>query len=228
MKFKKDGIVFEDICSLWGEWCCARNCSTDCDIQKAAGVLRNSHACREYCENHPAEAARLMGYEVVKDESTVEINANKDESSEDNMDKQGKSCTPVETSDNIGQKPLKDWTPGEVKEHCSIRLGHCNDCLFRQHTCMVSDKDCPHEWDLAEKLRFTEEEVADARAIVRLFGPDGWTHIGKTEDGYPQLEDKDEESEMVVANVGISSNLFPSILPGQSVKLSEIIGEERP
>jgi len=215
MKFKKDGKEFLRIEDVGADFCASRigpRACDECPLGNAAGLL----ACGDWQQDHPAEAARLMGYEVV--EEAVQVN--------DLYDEDGGDILPEKEANMDKQKPLKDWTLGELKEHCSIRLGHCDDCLFSQHTCMVSDKDCPHEWDLSENPRFTEEEVADARAIVRLFGPNAWTHIGKTEDGYPQLEDKDEETEIAIAYVWLAGDLFPSILPGTSVKLSDIVGGE--
>lgn len=66
MKFKdKDGNVFVNIDFAWKLFCIQNQCE-DCPIYED----RNGCAlpCEDYVRAHPAEAARLMGYEVIEDE----------------------------------------------------------------------------------------------------------------------------------------------------------------
>lgn len=118
-------------------------------------------------------------------------------------------------------KPLKDWTLGEVKEYCASRNGNCaDDCLFSKKgivmVCGVVSK--PAWWDLSDKPRFTRQEVESAKIISVLF-PEA-THIerlrGSKVLGITGAEDG------WIAN--IESSLFPEIKSGQSVTLDEIIG----
>lgn len=116
-------------------------------------------------------------------------------------------------------KPLKDWTLGEVKEYCASRNGNCaDDCHFSRKgigmVCEVAPK--PAWWTLANKPRWTEQEVKAAKAILAL-----WPDATILEDGRPyyiRVHGKDR----LLNTVGL--DLFPSIQPGQSVKLSEICG----
>lgn len=69
-------------------------------------------------------------------------------------------------------KPLKDWTLGEVKEYCASRNGNCaDDCPFSLKgigmVCEVAPK--PAWWTLVDKPRWTEQEVERAKAIKVLY-----------------------------------------------------------
>ena len=143
----------------------------------------------KWVKNNPHEAARLMGYEVVEDEKE-----------EANMD-----------------KPLKDWTLGEVKECCS-KHGTCDsECPFstKNKLCRMTSNPC--DWDLTDKPRWTEQEVEDAKAVMHVFGRDGAIkrHSKTMTEPY---------SNLVFDHLYINEDLFPSILPGQSYTLDEIIG----
>jgi hypothetical protein len=69
----------------------------------------------------------------------------------------------------MNDKPLKDWTLGEVKAHCKTTIG-CVGCQFRG----ISNVGCalnsgiPSCWGLTDKPRFTSEEIENAKAIMRL------------------------------------------------------------
>lgn len=112
-------------------------------------------------------------------------------------------------------KPLKDWTLEEVKECCS-KHGTCvSDCPFstKNKLCRMTSNPC--DWDLTDKPRWTQQEVEDAKTIKRVFGRDG--AIRRT----PNLG---ERSTLVFDHLYINEDLFPSIKPGQSYTLDEIIG----
>lgn len=70
--------------------------------------------------------------------------------------------------------------------------------------------------DLRGKLRFTQEEVADAKALVRILGATG---IERTEYGGNLCAVIGETAKVV-----IDQGLFPSLRPGQTVRLEEIVG----
>lgn len=110
-------------------------------------------------------------------------------------------------------KPLKDWTLGEC-------MGECSKLTYRGLTCEQCplDKICGNavdEWNLSDKPRWTQQEVEDAKAVRRVFGRDGV--IRRT----PNLG---ERSALVFDHLYINEDLFPSIKPGQSVTLDQIIG----
>lgn len=72
-----------------------------------------------------------------------------------------------------------------------------------------------HPDRIIRKPRWTEQEVEDAKTIKRVFGRDG--AIRRT----PNLG---ERSTLVFDHLYINEDLFPSIKPGQSYTLQEIIG----
>ena len=124
----------------------------------------------EKCE----EAARLMGYEVVENDSCKNCTHYKGESIcglhalnvEINPDEK---CIAWEKRKEANMdKPLKDWTLGEAKEYCTSRNGNCaDDCIFSKKgigmVCGIAPK--PVWWTLPEKPRWTEQEVERAKAI---------------------------------------------------------------
>ena len=68
MKFRdpKTGEVFEDITDyIWRHTGCKNSCPEQCAIGRKAEAAKMP--CAAYVRSHPAEAARLMGYEVVGD-----------------------------------------------------------------------------------------------------------------------------------------------------------------
>lgn len=72
---------------------------------------------------------------------------------------------------------------------------------------------------MRRRPRWTEQEVEDAKAIQRLMSE--YTHISRKEISYGtylSLESEDVES------YALSSELFPSLRAGETVKLTDIIG----
>lgn len=67
MKFKKDGKVYVDmVAGVYG--CCdgLESCS-ECKLHKKTGGLLRS--CLTYARLHPKEVARVLGYEVIEDDT---------------------------------------------------------------------------------------------------------------------------------------------------------------
>lgn len=211
----------------------------DCCLYAPSG----NQSCQEWAANHPHEAASLMGYEVVEDEPSgnrgqLEYGnavegmccdcahggpcCSWDENEDCQHRKEDGTCWVPYTKEKANMdKPLKDWTLGEVKAYCTSRNGNCaDDCPFSRKgigiVCEVAPK--PAWWTLADKPRWTEQEVESAKIISVLF-PEA-THIerlrGSKVLGITGAEDG------WIAN--IESSLFPEIKSGQSVTLDEIIG----
>ena len=169
MKFrnKKTGEVFPTITEAWTAFMCPGPCG-DCNLQ------RGSTCEKEWIEAHPHEAARLMGYEVVENDSCKNCTHYKWESIcglhalnvEINPDEK---CIAWEKRKEANMdKPLNDWTLGEAKEYCTSRNGNCaDDCIFSKKgigmVCGIAPK--PVWWTLPEKPRFTQQEVERAKAI---------------------------------------------------------------
>lgn len=199
MKFKnKNGLAFNYIETCVSNYCGRRDCRdcSDCNLYKAAQPKQ----CRLWAKENPAEAARLMGYEVIEESDTVK---------------------PVEIDQFKNQaKPLKDWTLGEVKEYCGLR--RCEECQFcsknpsADYFCTLKNY-IPATWDLTDPLRFTDEEIADAKALIRIF-PDKFDAIRRCDEG-----------DLILIRSGnwtgrVNRDILPSIRPGETVKLSDILG----
>ena len=82
-----------------------------------------------------------------------------------------------------------------------------------------------HPDRIIRKPRFTEQEVEDAKAIKRMFGDDNFTHIFKDEDGLCEMMDgPGDDPNVGWCAIGMEEGMFPSIRPGETVTLDEIIG----
>ena len=157
------------------------------------------------------EAARLMGYEVVEDEHTPTNEKTHADAIEN---------AHVHLEEKNMDKPLKDWTLGEAKEYCTSRNGNCaDDCIFSKKgigmVCGIAPK--PVWWTLPEKPRFTEQEVEDAKMLLRVF-PERLDSISRSKDGTVTLAAKGAWRGY------LNKDAFLSIHPGQSYTLDEIIG----
>ena len=120
----------------------------------------------------------------------------------------------VQSEEANMDKPLKDWTLGEVNEMCKKR-DSCRKCIFQNK----HDKDCkirthPTNWNLSGKPRFTEQEVERAKAIKVL---------------YPDAETVENCVTFTGVRCGLltwqlPANLFTFAMDRQSYTLDEIIG----
>lgn len=173
-----------------------------------AWIRFRAHRDIDWAKENAEEVARLIGYEVVEEctqthekSHAVQSVSHACNSKEANMD-----------------KPLKDWTLGEAKEYCTSRNGNCaDDCIFSKKgigmVCGIAPK--PVWWTLPEKPRFTQQEVEDAKTILKVFGRKG------TIKRYHFCGDP---STLTFDNLYINQYLFPSIKPDQEYTLDEIIG----
>lgn len=169
--------------------------------------------CSEWAVDHPHEAARLMGYEVVEDEKE-----------EANMDKP-RIC------EVLGVEVDEEWTVsgndiaiyrvsgGVALEYAMPKYNGSGygQWLPAGMPCLVDFINHPDR--IIRKPRFTEQEVERAKAIKVLFPEinaikyDGaWTQCLEIVDGtYFQRE-------------VITRHLFPSVEKGQVYTFDEIIG----
>lgn len=187
-----------------------------CEIYKEHGH------CMDYLKEYPYEAARLMGYEVVEDEPNIAM-ANEIQRISDAAKESAKIIQDyLNKGDEANMdKPLKDWTLGELQEWCyQYRKAHTDKPC--EQTCPIYQRgicrcEWVYEWDLEGKPRFTEQEVEDAKTIKRVFGRDG------TIKRYSKAV-TEPYSTLTFDHLYISENLFPSLHPDESVTLDEIIG----
>ena len=123
-------------------------------------------------------------------------------------------------------KPLIDWTLGEIKAECEKRpCVHrpTNDCPFYGvEGCAIkqaTEKRTPNNWDLSEPHRWTEQEKEEAKQIRRLLP---WAeNIRRTDTGNLLINSCVYE---IYPGLIIYDGFFPSLKPGESVTLDEIIG----
>ena len=128
-------------------------------------------------------------------------------------------ATPVKEEANM-DKPLKDWTFSEVQKYCKKQRNTpelCSACKIKKfcdkYLGKKGESASPKYWDLSEPSRWTEQEVEMAKAIKVLFP----CAIAITKAPFGSVF-------VSGASLTLSTEYFPSIQPGQSVTLDEIIG----
>ena len=187
---------------------CDRQTSCDtCPLDNPSHKKENT-SCVDWCNEHPHEAARLMGYAVVEDDAPTLEGA---------IDK----YLEIKQKEANMDKPLKDWTLRELKAWC-YQYGSTHTESPCEQTCPmyhrgICSREWVHEWDLDEKPRFTEQEVEDAKMVKRVFG-----RTGTVKRVDPIMTEP--YSNLVFDHLYINKDLFPSIKPGQEYTLDEIIG----
>ena len=214
MKFlnPETGEVFETHCDTCGAG------SSGCKL-----VWKNV-SCGRLKEN-PHESARLMGFKVVEDDEPSGNPGQLEEACIMECPVCGKEFDiHLEETNMDKPKPLSDWTLGEVKEHCKEQRdtpARCTGCKMQkycdQYFGRQGDAAAPKYWDLTEPPRWTEQEVERAKAIKML---------------YPKAERIEGCDTLikVLSNIfviaALDTALFPSLRPGETVALDEIIGGE--
>lgn len=229
MKFRnpETGEVFETHCDTCGAG------SSGCKL-----VWENV-SCGRLKEN-PHEAARLMGYEVVDDDAVAGMccdcahggpscswDENKDcklrpdriiRKTKQKQEEKGMATDFEIRITQIKQdKPLKDWTLGEIKQYCTEKGKYCGDCPFLYDGTRCKLNSTPEIWPLESKPRWTEREVEDAKYTKRILGVDV---VNRNKYGGGLVAGRSDGSVSIVIN----RELFPSLRPGGSVTLDEIIG----
>ena len=198
MKFRnpETGEVHSEIWPLLNPYCVKHECDK-CSLP---------FDCVEFARNHPVEAARLMGYEVVEEHMQTHEKTHVD----------AIENARVHLEEANMDKPLKDWTLGELKDYCHRAPHDCIGCKVKgdRNNCPFDGE--PAKWILDEKPRFTEQEVEVAKAIKLLF-PD----VVKVcrFSGVVKAECENGSGECM-----IGAELLPSIQNHQSYTLDEIIG----
>lgn len=195
-------------------------------FQKISTVIdrgMNADKCNKWVNEHPHEAARLMGYEVVEDGQYICPSCG-NALPENPIG--GYTCPycgygeRTEKKEANMDKPLKDWTLEEVKECCS-KYGTCvSECPFsaKNKLCRMTSNPC--DWDLTDKPRWTQQEVEDAKKIVEIIPLVYKFERNKNGVLSAVCSIPDIGDDFCLLNRG----LLPSIQPGQSYTLDEIIG----
>lgn len=121
-------------------------------------------------------------------------------------------------------KPLKDWTLGEIKDHCKSQGDDCSSCMFWSSDtfCKVEKQTdgMPDKWDLSEPPRWTRQERRMAQAIKMLW-PDA-EDIRARDSVFGAVEYR------VCAGCKVYGvlydNYFPTMQIGKEYAVDEIIG----
>lgn len=217
MKFRsKTGEVFE-ILSKW-EFFYGQRAGRELWADKPKEVqdqdIANFNRDIETVKNWVNEAARLMGYEVVEDDKVVEIDQVKKEA---NMDKP-RICEVlgVEVNENFkfNDFPFDECKVYFVGTDGEIRNAKGGSVTGGELCYIINNPD-----RIIRKPRWTEQEVEDAKAIRRIMSE--YTDIVRKKDGcvtHLFLTSED------VVDYFLDSELFPSLRPGETVTLDEIIG----
>ena len=213
MKFqdKETAEVLDDISKVADRYCMNHDCFWQrCPMEEAT----KGEPCGTWAKDHPQEAAALIGYEVVEDSKGVEIDPVKSTdgpSLDEAIDKY------LKIKGAKMDKPMEEWTLGELKDYCYRAPHDCIGCKVKgdRNNCPFDGE--PAKWNLDEKPRFTEQEVEDAKTLLRIF-PEQLESISCANDGTVTLQAKG------AWRCHLNSNAFPSLKPGETITIDEIIG----
>ena len=118
-------------------------------------------------------------------------------------------------------KPLSEWTLGEIKAECEKHECCTVECpayrLENERRCRI--KYPPNTWNLSEPLRWTEQDKEDARALKKLIP--GAHHIWRySTSSSLQLYDKYNNYILPL------NNCFATLPLRERATLDEIIGDK--
>ena len=193
-----------------------------CPIGKEAFI--SGYSCADYTESHPHEAARLMGFEVVEDEKEDSMFYSQ---SLEVLNPAKAIKEAKEKGANMDKPRICEVLGFDVEEQFYIADSYCNPYHITPEG-LIEDKDgdvqdcialdlINHPDRIIRKPRWTEQEVEDAKDILRLLED---AHSIKKYAGDIMWICNSHNVTMVNANAG----MFPSLRPGESVTLDEIIG----
>ena len=209
----------------------------NCALREQVGDL--DKVCEDWADYYPHEAARLMGYEVVEDNQEYPCNGcdcGWGTASEKGITSCHTTCLKLKEwhkkkeEANVDKPRIAQVLGVEVGEDVKYRHtdgSEENLCVCEDGRVIISSLSCKitatsvlinainHPDRIIRKPRWTQQEVEDAKTVRRVFGRDG--SIRRT----PKIG---ERSTLVFDHLYINEDLFPSILPGQSYTLDQIIG----
>ena len=238
MKFRNPDTnqIFVDIHAAYADFCNARDCDTDCPLDDPT-CKDGYQSCSVWAIHHPVESAHLMGYEIVEDTIktfqgheplTAEQQKNMAEFIDSKLtDKEEANMDKPRICEVLGVEVDEEWNViGNIAVTYRINQSGRLECAMS-----LFNSPCRWKWQRADdhladfinnpdrivrKPRWTEQEVKAAEAILAL-----WPDATMLEDGRPYYIRVHGKDKLLTT---VDLDLFPSIQPGQSVKLSEICG----
>lgn len=210
-------------------------CKSGCDnCPIIADVLKHDNqSCQAWILNHPHKAARLMGYEVVEEMRDPQLNEGEmDKEMEKNhfsTIKEEANMDKLRICEVLGVEVDEVWhvtgndnaiyriSGGVALEYAIPKCYEDGHGEWRQSDTVHLIDIINHPDRIIRKPRWTEQEVEDAKAVRRVFGRDGVIERYNKAMTEPY-------SNIVFDHLYINEDLFPSLRPGESVKLEEIIG----
>ncbi len=215
MKFRsKTGEVYIGILEAMDYYCDSKEDCNDCALREPVkSYQKQKNPCYAYVADNPHEAARLMGFEVVEDERFREVTKMMKEA---NMDKP-RICDVLGV--NVDEEFEFDFDSNQVSRG-TMKIGADGLRYYKDKKDWFqcwNEKDLiyiiNHPDRIIRKPRFTQQEVERAKAIKTL-----WPcakAIVKAESGAISV---------VGAMIELNVDHFPSLHPGKTVTLDEIIG----
>ena len=236
MKFRK--ITEYSMEEANNEFCERQKSCDTCPLDEPSHKKEDT-SCVDWCNEHPHEAARLMGYEVVEEGhngDTVGISDAFNRMAKEIRENAGEMREPQlnagEREDNMDKPRICEVLGVEPEEPFEIKgngIGRFRVNRYGQfqaevhNNCWgVSTLEClnnliNHPENIIRKPRFTQQEVEDAKTLLRVF-PEQLDSISRSKDGAVTLAAKGAWRGY------LNNDAFPSIQPGQSFTLDEIIG----
>ena len=211
MKFRsKTWKVVLTIDEALEQFCDSKEDCDYCEIREPVQQYKGTkRPCYEYTRANPYEAARLMGYEVVEDDHIPQA----EKKEETNMGKP-RICEVlgVEVNQNFqfNDFPFDECKVYFVGTDGEIRNAKGGSVTGGELCYIINNPD-----RIIHKPRWTEQEVERAKAIKVLY-----PEADNLNECDPQI--KVLNTKFVIAT--LDTALFPSLRPGESVKLDEIIG----
>ena len=215
MKFRKDGNIFNDILTAWEHYKCPGPCI-------CCGLSPSEQCNTKWIENHPHEAARLMGYKVAEDDcdqSQKSRNsvAKKEEANMDNnqFPESGKMMDKPRICEvlgvEVGEVFTADTPYGQFKRCVVDEEGQILNTGINVLCYIINHPD-----RIIRKPRFTQQEVERAKAIKVIY-PTAY----RLEEADPLIRVWDKEGKLLSH---VDTALFLSLQSGQCYTLDEIIG----
>ena len=198
-------------------------------FQKISTVIdrgTNADKCNKWVNEHPYEAARLMGFEVVEDDTLTlgkAIEKYLKIKEEANMDKP-RICEVLGVE--VGEDVKYRHTDGTEENICVCEDGRViiSSLSRKMSTVAVLINAINHPDRIIRKPHWTEQEVEDAKTIRRVLGAD-WKRVEREDDGFIVLKFLNTgDDEILCQSLRLESNAFPSVKIGQVYTLDEIIG----